>query len=196
MILSCIIPALFSATTYDALVRTESGYNPYAIAVVRGTPIGRQPKTKAEAIAKIKMLEAEGANYSVGLGQINTVNFKAYNVTGESLLDPCTNLKVSQKILQACYKGSPNKKVTEALSCYYSGNYSYGFKKERKYGNTSYIQRIFRNHKNIGKKATKLTKEMKRLPIRVVAVRKTKPKLIKRKLIKNLGSKSSNKLIF
>lgn len=128
--------------TLNSLIATESGFNPYAIAVV-GTNLTSQPKTKNEAIKLIKEFDKKDINYSVGLGQINKVNFEKYGVTGEELLDPCLNLTVSQDILKNCYEQSPNKMVSEALSCYYSGNYKYGFVTEKS-GN-SYLERIIKN---------------------------------------------------
>lgn len=129
--------------TLNSLIATESDFNPYAIAVVGGTGLTSQPKTKDEAIQIIKEFDRKDINYSVGLGQINKANFEKYGVTGEELLDPCLNLTVSQDILKNCYEQSPNKSVSEALSCYYSGNYKSGFVTEKS-GN-SYLERIINN---------------------------------------------------
>ena len=50
--------------------------------------------------------------------------------------------------MQQCYKSSPNKSVAEALSCYYAGNFSYGFVKEKVgKGYTAYVERIINNFK-------------------------------------------------
>ena len=65
-------PAI-STDTLKALVKTESSFNPYAIGVVNGSIA--QPKTFDEAIKAVEQLEAEGKNYSIGLGQINKHNF-------------------------------------------------------------------------------------------------------------------------
>ena len=129
--------------TLNSLIETESGFNPYAIAVVDGKSLASQPKTKVEAIQIINEFDKQNINYSVGLGQINKVNFEKYGVTGEELLDPCLNLSISQDILKNCYERSPNKSVSEALSCYYSGSYEYGFMTEKS-GN-SYLERIINN---------------------------------------------------
>lgn len=81
------------------------------------------------------------ANFSIGLGQINKSNFKKYNIDPIELFnDPCENLKVAAKILGNCLENSPNQDIFEAFSCYYSGNYKRGFKKD--YNNTSYVDRI------------------------------------------------------
>ena len=135
--------------TLHALIQTESSYNPYAIAIVDGAPLRKQPQTREEAEMVLDDLEAKGLNYSVGLGQVNKRNFAQYGVTGKQLLDSCTNIKVSEKILSACYTDSPNKSVAEALSCYYAGNFSYGFVRERKNGlDTSYVERVIGNVKD------------------------------------------------
>lgn len=139
--------SLVNVETMNALIQTESSFNPYAIAVVNGEQI-KQPKTREEAEEAIDMLESKGLNYSVGLGQVNKSNFKKYGTTGKELLDGCHNIKVSEKILAQCYKDSPNKSVSEALSCYYAGNFSYGFVKEQ-VGNkrTAYVERVIDNFK-------------------------------------------------
>lgn len=130
--------------TLDALIQTESSYNPYAIALVNEKPLKKQPSSYEEAVEVINNLEKRNANYSVGLGQINKVNFERFQVTGKELLDPCLNLEVAEKILLECQNSSPNNKISEALSCYYSGNHSYGFKKEK--NGTAYLERIVMNH--------------------------------------------------
>ena len=127
--------------TMSAIIQTESSGNPYAIAVVRGPSLKRQPRNKEEAIRLIKYLENIGANYSVGLAQINRANFSKYRVNGVSLLDTCNNLKVAQKVLQGCYAKSGH--IQKTLSCYYSGNFTRGFKKD--YRGTSYVERVYKN---------------------------------------------------
>ena len=135
--------------TLHALIQTESSYDPYAIAVVNDIPLAQQPKTLQEAELVIDELEAKKINYSVGLGQVNKGNFAKYGVTGKQLLDRCTNIKVSEKILSACYAKSPNTSVAEALSWYYAGNFSYGFVREGKNGlATSYVERVIGNVKD------------------------------------------------
>nr|AAM68957.1 CagE protein [Aggregatibacter actinomycetemcomitans Y4]AAM68958.1 CagE protein [Aggregatibacter actinomycetemcomitans]AAM68959.1 CagE protein [Aggregatibacter actinomycetemcomitans HK1651]SCA78651.1 CagE [Aggregatibacter actinomycetemcomitans] len=143
--------------TLHALIQTESSYNPYAIAVVNDIPLAQQPKTLQEAELVIDELEAKKINYSVGLGQVNKGNFAKYGVTGKQLLDSCTNIKVSEKILSACYAKSPNKSVAEALSCYYAGNFSYGFVREGKYGITRLLENIQEDTENPNSLYSRLT---------------------------------------
>ncbi|MFH4356300.1 MAG: lytic transglycosylase domain-containing protein, partial [Neisseriaceae bacterium] len=124
-----------------AIVRTESSENPYAIAIVKGPKLKRQPRTREEAVKLIHFLDSIGANYSVGIGQINKVNFSKYKVDGVSLLDPCLNLRIAQKVLQECHQVSGD--IDKTLSCYYSGNFVRGFKKD--FRGTSYVERIYKN---------------------------------------------------
>ncbi|EDT04216.1 Lytic transglycosylase catalytic [Burkholderia ambifaria IOP40-10] len=126
-----------------AIVRVESGFNPYAIGVVRGRLL-RQPSNRAEAVATVRALEAGGWNFSVGLAQINRVNWSAYGVTTENAFEPCRNLAIGAAILQDCLTAARNRRnmqfdaqaaLLASLSCYASGNFSTGYR-------TGYVQRV------------------------------------------------------
>lgn len=121
---------LVSPSTAQAVIAVESGGNPHAIGVVGGH-LARQPQTLAEAIATVRVLEADGWNYSVGLGQINRTNFKRLRLTPETAFEPCRNLAAMQSILGECFEraskvSSEQPALRQALSCYYSGNFSTG----------------------------------------------------------------------
>lgn len=124
-------PAVDVSTTV-ALVSVESSNNPYAIGVV-GDALQRQPRTRAEALATIQMLERDGYDYSVGLGQINRRNFSRLGLTAESALDSCTSLRALETILEECFlrattaHSKSQAALRAALSCYYSGNFQTGF---------------------------------------------------------------------
>lgn len=134
--------------TLQALVKTESGFNPYAIGVVGGH-LARQPANRNEAMATARALEAAGWNYSMGLAQVNRANLHAVGLTSESVFDPCANLRAGAILLTDCYKrasGSglrPQAALRAALSCYYSGNFTRGFKPDHL--GTSYVQRVAAN---------------------------------------------------
>ncbi len=117
------------------VVRVESSYNPYAIGVVGGRLV-RQPKNLPEALATVRMLEGRGFNFSIGLAQVNRYNFDKYGLESyEQAFEPCANLKAGSKILAECYqraKGDWGK----SFSCYYSGNFSTGFRH-------GYVQKIY-----------------------------------------------------
>jgi type IV secretion system protein VirB1 len=135
-------------TTLQALVKTESGFNPYAIGVVGGH-LERQPRSAAEAIATVKALDARGVNFSMGLGQVNKVNLPSSGLNYETVFDACANLQAGGNILADCYRRAAAKKgqgtdaVYAAFSCYYSGNFTRGF--QRDFRGTSYVQRVASN---------------------------------------------------
>jgi len=119
--------------TVGYLVAGESNNNPFAINVNRGAQLVRQPRNRDEAQATIYWLDRRGANYDVGLGQVNSANFQKLGVTGESLLDPCTNLRASQAVLSGCYAtaaktvGQGQFALLRAMSCYNTGSQRRGF---------------------------------------------------------------------
>lgn len=129
--------------TLSRIVKTESGFNPWAIGVV-GTPLNRQPQTKEEALIAVKQLAKDNANFSIGLAQINRQYFDIADI--ESVFSPCTNLKMGADILKDCYSRalktseSEQHALKKSFSCYYSGNYTRGFEKEN--NGTSYVERI------------------------------------------------------
>jgi type IV secretion system protein VirB1 len=129
-----------------AVVNVESGYNPYAIGVVGGR-LARQPGSLDEALATARQLASDGWNFSVGIAQVNRDNLPKYEITYEQAFDPCTNLRVGSKILEDCYVRA-SKRTTEqqaalnaAFSCYYSGNFSRGFKPDVA-GKPSYVEKV------------------------------------------------------
>ncbi len=129
--------------TMAAIVRVESGGNPYAIGVVGGR-LARQPQNRSEAVATAKMLQSSGWNFSMGLAQINRHNLPRYNLSFEDVFTPCTNLAAGARILSDCHtrarsRGHPNPEAA-ALSCYYSGNFRRGFQVEPQ--GSSYVGRI------------------------------------------------------
>lgn len=136
-----------SPVTMAAIVRTESGFNPYAIGVVNGR-LKRQPASLGEAVATAHALSAAGWNFSVGLAQVNVENWYAYGLTEQSAFDPCRNLAVGAAILQGCFESArraqidtgPNSQsaLRASLSCYASGNFSTGYR-------TGYVQRVVDN---------------------------------------------------
>ena len=127
------------ATTVHALVAVESSHNPYAIGVVHGALL-RQPRHLAEAQATARQLQRSGWNFSVGLAQINVHQFKRLGLTSDSAFEPCTNLQAMQAVLAHCYaRALPRQPaptaLRDALSCYYSGNFSTGYRQ-------GYVRRV------------------------------------------------------
>lgn len=137
--------------TLAAIVRTESGFNPYAIGVVNGQ-LARQPHSEAEAVATVRALETAGWNFSVGLAQVNRANWTRYGLGEKTAFDPCRNLAAGAAILQRCFDtarsmtrvaasttGRPTQQALRAsLSCYASGDFVTGYR-------TGYVQRVVAN---------------------------------------------------
>lgn len=117
------------------VVRVESSYNRYAIGVVGGRLV-RQPKNLPEALATVRMLEGRGFNFSIGLAQVNRYNLDKYGLDSyEEAFEPCANLRAGSKILAECYHRA-GRNWGKSFSCYYSGNFSTGFRH-------GYVQKIY-----------------------------------------------------
>ena len=117
-------PVVVEPQRLSAVVRTESSGNPFAIGVV-GHYLSSQPATLEQAVLVADELKRRGLNYSLGLGQVNQVNFSTYGIDHRNGFDQCKNLSAASKILKKCYDqyGSWGK----AYSCYYSGDPRTGF---------------------------------------------------------------------
>lgn len=124
-----------SPETMRAIIMTESGGNPYAIANVTDGG-SKYFTTEEEAVHHAKKLTANKKNFSAGLGQINSRNFQDLNLTYESVFSPCTNIRAAAAVLKTCWdkyekKGGEQQKILrDTMSCYYSGNNKRGYVKE------------------------------------------------------------------
>jgi type IV secretion system protein VirB1 len=117
------------------VVDVESAFNRYAIGVVGGRLL-RQPTNLPEAIATARMLERRGFNFSVGLAQVNRYNLAKYGLSSYSkAFDTCPNLQAGARILADCYIRA-GADWGRALSCYYSGNFTVGFR-------DGYVRKVF-----------------------------------------------------
>lgn len=140
-------PSIHPATL-TPIVKTESAFNPWAIGVV-GRVLPRQPQSLEEAVTTVNTLVKEGANFSIGLGQINRQHFDV-NKSAE-MFEPCANLRMTAKILEQCYSsvvsdvGTQQQALLKAISCYYSGNPRRGFESEAEFGGSSHVQRVVAN---------------------------------------------------
>lgn len=140
-----------SLSTMAAIVRTESGFNPYAIGVVHGR-LARQPASETEAVATVHALERDGWNFSVGLAQVNRSNWPVYGLGERSAFDPCRNLAAGAAILQGCFELArraharasidAQSDLRASLSCYASGDFSTGYR-------TGYVQRVVSNARDL-----------------------------------------------
>lgn len=132
--------------TMAALVSVESSFNPYAIGVVGGKLV-RQPRNSEEAIKTAIELEKQGWNFSLGLAQVNLHNLSKYDIDYAGAFTPCTNLRVGAEILSECFSraskitGNEQSALQAAFSCYYSGNFSRGFRPDHE-GQISYVDKV------------------------------------------------------
>lgn len=130
-----------SSHTLAAIVKTESGFNPYAIGVNKGAKLSRQPRNHQEAVSTAKSLIAKGANIDMGIAQINSANLGVVKMSVEQLFDPCQNLKASALILSRNYQGAKKmhgdgqKALQAALSAYNTGSFVRGF-------NNGYVRKV------------------------------------------------------
>ncbi|WP_313271527.1 lytic transglycosylase domain-containing protein, partial [Stenotrophomonas sp.] len=109
------------------VAKVESSFNPYAIGVVGGR-LARQPRSLGEALSTTRMLEREGYNFSLGIAQVNRYNLARHGLSNyERAFDVCPNLQAGARILAECY-GRSGQDWGKAFSCYYSGNFTTGFR--------------------------------------------------------------------
>ena len=123
------------AKVMQHVVQIESGGNPFAIGVVGGR-LKRQPRNLGEAVATARMLESKGYDYSLGIAQVNRRNLVRYGLdTFPEAFDGCANLAAGAHILASCY-GRSGDDWGKAFSCYYSGNFTAGYR-------DGYVRRIY-----------------------------------------------------
>lgn len=132
------------------IVQVESGANPFAIGVVDGQ-LARQPRNMDEALATAQMLESKGYNFSVGIAQVNRANLARYGLDSyRKAFNTCDNLAAGAQILASCYSNA-HSDWAKAFSCYYSGNFTTGFR-------DGYVQKVYasinRERKSTGAIAT------------------------------------------
>jgi len=113
--------------TVRALVQAESSFDPLAIHV-NGGSLDRQARTLQEAIVTARALRSSGWDFDMGLAQINVRSAVRLGVPIDRVFDPCTNLRLMQRILQECFVQAsrrlhgPRSDLLAALSCYNTGD--------------------------------------------------------------------------
>lgn len=124
------------------VVNVESSFNPFAIGVVGGR-LARQPKNLAEAVSTSRMLEREGYNFSLGIAQVNRYNLNRHGLDSyEKAFNVCPNLQAGSRILAECYARS-GQDWGKAFSCYYSGNFTTGFRH-------GYVDKVMTSWRGVG----------------------------------------------
>jgi type IV secretion system protein VirB1 len=132
-----------AAQTLSAIALAESGFNPLAIHVNRGASSVLSPASRAEALAAAQSLQAAGANFDLGLLQINISNLRRLRLTLDDAFDPCRSLAAGAAVLKADYVDvratgpDPQAALRRALSRYNSGDDARGFR-------NGYVTRVVR----------------------------------------------------
>jgi len=129
--------------TLEAIVKTESNFDPLRIGVNGGSRLERQPVNIEEAIVTAQWLLDNGYNIDLGLGQVNSSNLNRVGLTVHDAFDPCKNLKAAgiifQKSYQAAIRQYPEEQAVKvALSAYNTGNFVRGF-------HNGYVQKVLDN---------------------------------------------------
>lgn len=139
MIRECAVGV--SPVTMAAIVKVESGGNPWAIGNnTTRKPVVPKPRNYEEAVKAAKALIAKGDNIDIGLAQINNRNLKWLGLTVEEVMHPCLNLNAGATVLKNFYRiasskyGHGTKALMHALSGYNTGSL---------YKGTPYVERIF-----------------------------------------------------
>jgi type IV secretion system protein VirB1 len=144
MQIALLCAPLIHPVTMGAIISVESGGNPFAVSInypQRLAALGwsipeiaAQPRTAAEATRLVSSLERQGFSTSLGLAQINTEHLREFGISYTQLFDPCTNLKLAERILLRCKQQvdalamtvAPQQLIARTLSCYNSGSDTLG----------------------------------------------------------------------
>lgn len=125
----------------EKLVRTESGFNRFAIGVNGAERRSHTPTSHVEAVRIARDLISQGHSIDMGLGQINSANLEWLGLTLDAVFDSCTNLNASERVLRDGYdrarkRGSnPETALHQALSAYNTGTFTRGF-------SNGYVERV------------------------------------------------------
>jgi type IV secretion system protein VirB1 len=136
---SCLPTAPLS--TLRAVIQVESSGNPNAMQIDFpktllkhwGLPEGtlrltRQPINQREALNWLAYFQRYDIFVDLGLMQVSTAEAKRRGISPESLLEPCTNLRVGWQILEDAYQiekksyGPGQEALQHAISRYNTGD--------------------------------------------------------------------------
>jgi type IV secretion system protein VirB1 len=125
-------------STMTAIVRVESGGNPFAVGD-NTTRRSYYPRDRATAERLVHRLLDAGHLLDVGIAQIDSMNFAGFGVTAHTIFDPCTNLSVGARILSGDYAfavrryGDGQVALRHAIGMYNTGRLDAG---------QSYVRRV------------------------------------------------------
>lgn len=89
--------------TLAGVVSLESRFEPYGIRIGAEKPPGKQPASKAEAIALASSLITEGKDVRLGLGGIGADELGKLKLSVADAFDPCLNLQATATLLDGYY---------------------------------------------------------------------------------------------
>ena len=142
-------------STLRAVIQVESRGNPNAMQIdfpkgllkrwrlPEGTlRLKRQPTNEREALDWLAYFQSYDIFVDLGLMQVSTAEAKRRGISPESLLDPCTNLRVGWQILEDAYQiekktyGPGQEALQHAISRYNTGDPQQGIA-------NGYLARVF-----------------------------------------------------
>jgi type IV secretion system protein VirB1 len=132
----------------QAIIGTESGFDPLALHVNGNVRLRSPPKTAAQAAHWSDWLIRQGYSVDMGLMQINSRNLSVLNLTPAGAFDPCRNIRAGAAILRANYHqaertfGPGTKALLQAISAYNTGTPQGGFR-------NGYVARVLMNGSNV-----------------------------------------------
>ena len=130
-----------SPSVMHAVIRAESGFNPFAININGNVRLARTASTKDEAVRWAKWLISQGYSVDLGVMQINSSNLHRLGLDVFTAFDACKNLTAGAAILARHYsraiQQTPDSEIAllKAISAYNSGNFQTGF-------NNGYVQKV------------------------------------------------------
>ena len=132
-------------STLRAIISVESAGNPNAMQIdfpkrlltrwklSPGTlRLKRQPRNTGEALGWLAYFQNYNIFVDIGLMQVSTAQAQRLGIPPETLLEPCTNLRVGWKILEDAYAielktyGPGQAALAHAISRYNTGNTQQG----------------------------------------------------------------------
>lgn len=121
-----------SQLTVVAIIKTESGGNPFALNVNGGAQPSAQFNAESAAATAQRYIAA-GYSVDLGLGQINSRNMRWLGLTWDTVFDPCTNVAALGRVITQNYSAAipgrdPQTALRVALSLYNTGSASRGFR--------------------------------------------------------------------
>jgi type IV secretion system protein VirB1 len=128
--------------TLAAVMRAESGFQPFAIGVngPDGGPVFPASREAAMALAAA-LIERQGRSVDLGLMQVNSANLPRLGLSVAEVFEPCRNIAAGARILRDGYAAArrserdPQQALRIAFSRYNTGHPERGF-------SNGYVQRV------------------------------------------------------